>query len=582
MVDESNFISMFLDEAEEHIETWAQCSQELKLKFDLDWYNKLFRAAHSLKGGSKSVGLKKFGEFVHKVEDCIQVIGKDQKNLSDKQSDLLLSVENVLSDWVEELRNDHSYVPEETHDILKTVNSLLNLPANETKDFATQESKTPTGLQLFDDEPDTSASNDQNTSIDTNNEPPPDSSHKLSNKPTHSKNDLGTARIEKIKLIEAANLGRQLSIQKEIIKRSFETNQANSEWTKTVFENLYQNLGSLTESINSFQLSPIQPLLKRLVRSGQTTANKLNKQVDFVIEGESTQVDKSIQEKIKDPLMHILNNAVDHGLESTEERLKKGKKERSLVKLVVEPKNENIEIKIKDDGGGIDKSKILQKAIQKGLVSEGDKNLQDNEIFGLIMKPGFSTAEKLTEVSGRGVGLDVVNGTVKELKGIIEISSELNIGTEFHITLPLSVSSLDCIIIDIKGVQFCVAMSSIYEIVDLRNVKLSKTKKKNYRFLYKDKMIGLFKLSDYLKVSNSCHQDNLSKKSIQPALITKFRDKYLALECDHIIFQQEIVLEARSDKLGHANYYSGTTILNNGQPSIVLNLENIVHSIVST
>ncbi|MEX0798052.1 MAG: chemotaxis protein CheA, partial [Bacteriovoracaceae bacterium] len=290
------------------------------------------------------------------------------------------------------------------------------------------------------------------------------------------------------------------------------------------------------------------------------------KKINLHISGEDTEVDKSLLEKMADPLVHIVRNAADHGLESSEKRLEAGKSVEGNLWLSAYHKGNFTVIEVKDDGAGIDPEVIRKKAVEKGLIS-ADQILTDEESIELIFAPGFSTKEQVTEVSGRGVGMDVVKTNIKELRGEIKISSKMGEGSVFKIYLPLTLAIVDGMVVHAGEHRFVVPISQITESVHATQIHSIGGRKEVLSL--RGKSMALYRLSSLLGYSSN---DEISDQGIAMIVASEDKNKSFAVLVDDISEQQQVVIKPLSEELKGMPGITGAAILGDGSPSPILDL----------
>jgi two-component system chemotaxis sensor kinase CheA len=313
----------------------------------------------------------------------------------------------------------------------------------------------------------------------------------------------------------------------------------------------------------SMRLVPIQILSVKLQRYVRELSTQLGKKVRFLTEGMDTEIDKAIINQIEAPLMHIIRNAMDHGLEKPEERIRKGKSEECILKLSAFYSGTNAFIHIQDDGNGIDLEKVKAKAISSGLIDKKDV-LTEKETIALIFKPGFSTADKVSEVSGRGVGMDVVKKNINNLRGSIEVTTEKDLGTSFAIRLPLALSIMDVMLVKVGSLNY---MFPHHEVEICTAEKFDDVvEKKGFNLRYKDELISYLNLNSLFEESRI---ETVLEKSV---LILNKNDHKLAVEVDEILGKEQVVIKPVDEALQMISYLAGTTILGNGDLAFLIDV----------
>lgn len=311
----------------------------------------------------------------------------------------------------------------------------------------------------------------------------------------------------------------------------------------------------------------------RLVRD---LSKETGKNINLVIKGEKTELDKTLIEEINDPLVHLIRNSVDHGIEPPDEREIKGKDKTGTITLSAEHEGNHIIISIIDDGKGIDPEIIINKSISKGIISkEKADELSKQEIFNLIFAPGFSTAEKITNVSGRGVGMDVVKTNVTRLRGIIEIDSEVGKGTKIDIKLPLTLAIIQGLLVKVAGETIILPLSSVVEVVKIKKEQIY-TVNKTACIKLRDRVLPIINIDNLLY-----HTDTLQKKSEdQFIVVVGLAEKKYGIKVDDLIGQKEIVIKSLGKYLGNIEGVAGSTIMGDGAVVMIADIGEIINKLI--
>jgi two-component system, chemotaxis family, sensor kinase CheA len=329
--------------------------------------------------------------------------------------------------------------------------------------------------------------------------------------------------------------------------------------------------GDLQNIILNMRMVPVETVFNRFPRMVRQLARDLGKQINLEIIGAETELDRTVIDEIGDPLVHLLRNAIDHGIETPEERRKKGKPEVGTVKLKAYHSGNHVFIEIEDDGAGINRDKVLRKAIEKGIISEeAGHTLTDRQVFELIMASGFSTADKISDISGRGVGMDVVKTTIESLGGSITIDSEEGKGSIFSIQLPLTLSIISVMLVELEKEKYAIPLSSIIETAIIhKNDILNAHNQKVIDF--RGKVVPLVFLKDVFEVPVQNKQDDYYS-----VIIVRKGDKMAGLVVDSFIGQQEVVLKSLGNYLTNVFAISGATILGDGQVALIIDCNALI------
>jgi two-component system chemotaxis sensor kinase CheA len=325
----------------------------------------------------------------------------------------------------------------------------------------------------------------------------------------------------------------------------------------------------LQRNAMSLRMVPIRSTFQKMNRLVRDLAATQHKQVQLVLSGEDTELDRNIVEELADPLLHMMRNAVDHGIESPADRLAAGKSPQGTIELHATHQGGGILIRLRDDGRGLDTQRILNKALQKGLITAEDAPT-DKSIFNLIFLPGFSTAEAVTDISGRGVGMDVVRGNIARLRGRIDITSALGAGTTFEIFLPLTLAIIDGMLVGVGQERFIVPTLTIRESLRPQPHMVSTVQGKGELIRVRDKLIPLVRLSDKLglvsQVRDPC-------EGIVMVVDSGVRSR--ALLVDSLIGKQEVVIKSLGPTFKHQQGMSGAAILGDGRVALIIDPEAV-------
>lgn len=318
------------------------------------------------------------------------------------------------------------------------------------------------------------------------------------------------------------------------------------------------------------RMVPIESVVSRFPRMIRDLSKKLNKKMELYMSGEDTELDRTVIDEIGDPLMHILRNSADHGLESAEIRKERGKPEVGSIFLDAYQDGNNVVIEVRDDGNGIDIEQVRRKALEKGTITpEQANNMDDKAFLDLLFRPSFSTSEKVTEVSGRGVGLDVVKTKIEGLGGDIEVKTELTVGTTFVIRLPLTLAIIQALMVILGDEKYAIPLNTIQTIEDISVGDIKYIRGKEV-ISFRENVIPLIRLSDVLDIEQTEKVENLIVVIIQKG------DKKAGLVVDELIGQQEIVIKTLGKYLNNNKLLSGATILGDGEVALILDVNTLL------
>ncbi len=335
-------------------------------------------------------------------------------------------------------------------------------------------------------------------------------------------------------------------------------------------EQLERNTRELQESIMRIRMLPISFVFNRFPRLVHDMTSKLGKQVELVLSGEQTELDKTVMEKIGDPLVHLVRNSLDHGLEVPEKRLAANKSETGILKLNAYHQGGNIVIEISDDGAGLNEEKILHKAIEKGLV-DPNETLSPEKIHELIFLPGFSTADQVSDLSGRGVGMDVVRKNINSLGGAVEVKSESGVGSTFTIRLPLTLAIMDGQIIQVADQRYIIPLISIIESVEVDLNKVNKLTGKGELYKIRDEYVPLIRLTNVFNLDGGI--DDLEAGLL---VIVDCEDYKVGLFVDELLAQQQVVIKSLETNFRKVKGIAGATILGDGTVALILDIPGLM------
>lgn len=387
-----------------------------------------------------------------------------------------------------------------------------------------------------------------------------------------------TARVSKPIRVDAEKVDRLINLMGEIVisqsMLSLQVNEAgfaqNSPTGLALIE--LQNLTrEIQSSVMSIRAQPIKPVFMRMSRVVREVSNATGKKANIVLEGENTEVDTTVIEGLSDPLTHMIRNSVDHGIESIEKRIELGKPEIGEIKLSASHSSGKIVIEVRDDGAGINREKVLEIAIKKGLV-QSEANLSDEEIDQLIFAPGFSTADSVTDVSGRGVGMDVVRQSIQALGGRVTIASTPGKGSIFTLSLPLTLAILDGMLVKTADQMFVVPVSSMIETIKLKDDDVFEIGDGHMVFKLRNQLIPIVDVGHDLGFSPK--RTGYNEGTV--LIVESGNNSMSAFIVDTIIGQQQVVIKSMESNYRRINSIAAATILGNGRIALILDVEEIV------
>ncbi|MGM0499784.1 MAG: chemotaxis protein CheW [Bacillota bacterium] len=383
-------------------------------------------------------------------------------------------------------------------------------------------------------------------------------------------NSSSTVRVDISKLDTLMNMVGELLINKSRLE--------SLDIKKTKFKEIMPQLDRVTMDLHhivmQIRMVPVGVMFSRFPRMMRDLSNKMNKEIDFVMSGQETELDRSIIDELADPLTHLLRNAIDHGIEKPAERKAAGKDEKGKVELLAYQKGSEIIIEVKDDGAGIKAAAIAKKAVDKGIIeAEEVEQLERRDILDFVFHPGFSTAQEITDVSGRGVGMDIVRSTVKKLDGQISIESEPGEGSTFKITLPLTLAISQALMVKIIGDIFAIPLSAVSETLTIETENIKKIRGKDVIVL-RETTIPIVSAASIFGTEAQRSFKN-SKKDLS-VVILKSGERKVGLVVDQLLNQQEIVIKSLGKYLQDTRYISGATIIGDGDVALIIDVRDVV------
>ena len=380
-------------------------------------------------------------------------------------------------------------------------------------------------------------------------------------------------KISKIIKVDVSHLDRLMNLVGELVITKGRLEQiaerlGDRELLETL-STLSRLLTELQDEIMEMRLTPVAEVFNKFPRMVRELARKMGKEVEFIIEGADIEVDRTILDKLGDVLVHLLRNAIDHGIEPPEEREKLGKPRTGRLELIAKRERSHVEIIVRDDGRGIDPEKIKKKAIEKGLITpEQAAEMSDEEAINLIFLPGFSTKDQVTDVSGRGVGMDVVKEVVKSLNGSIAVYSEVGKGTTFVLKLPVSMAIIQALLIKVQDEVYAVPINNILESIEIKRENLKSIGGKEVIVL-RGEIIPVIMLHELFGLP-------MPELEEFPALVVDLGAQKVAIGVDELLHKKDIVIKSLGKMLSHISGFAGATILGDGSVVLIIEINGLL------
>jgi two-component system chemotaxis sensor kinase CheA len=676
-VDMSQFYGVFFEESQEHLDVMEHLLMELSLDApDIEELNSIFRAAHSIKGGSGVFGFDALTGLTHVMENILDLARKYEIDMTKVIVDQLLVTVDTLKtilecyqneediDWgaIETgtkqlealLKEDDSVIvdeqpsdedqgfglfenpvvssEDESFGFFETVSSTTEETGfgffeeqSTTQDEGTNTTAPPTEQNLgqavtdidadsfgfFEDEPETESPKTDNLDTDsaavgvsaeqiaqrtspqaTGPETAPETAQvtpstkdseaastaarkaKAKAKPKSENKESGSIRVDTLKIDSLVNLVGELVITQSMIKIvGKDVHGETEEKLDGAINELSRNIREIQEAVMSMRMLPMSFAFNRFPRVVRDLADKLGKEVDLIIQGGATEIDKGLIEKLVDPLTHLIRNSIDHGIEMPAQRESVGKQKKGTVILGAEQRGGSIIITITDDGAGLNRERILEKAISSGMDINPD--MPDEKVWPLIFEAGFSTAEAVTDVSGRGVGMDVVRRNIESIGGLVEIESHQNEGSVFTIRLPLTLAIVDGMCVSVSDQTFVVPLTNIIESMQPDGEQL-KTLQNDHLLWVRGEYWPLVNLYQIMGIDNAIADPT---KAI--VVLVETSRKRFGILVDALDGQQQVVIKSLEQHYKRVPGVAGATIMGDGSVAMILDVESIASQVNS-
>ena len=596
-------IKQFVNEGEENLEK----AEEALLSLEQDPANsehvqQAFRAFHSFKGNSGFLGLKDMEKLSHSAESVLEQFRTGDLAPSSKVLNLILEIIDFLRNGMSALESggsaDIPATPGLVHlleDFSGTKSPAKPAPKPETKEPEKKEEKQeekPAVEEKKEKEPQASEKPAQKAKVEEKpktdkkpepKKPPTAAATKASATaaPTAPKaqpvkrntTQRQSVRVDVEKLDILLDLVGELVISEAMVAQNPDIKALGM--TLERFEKAVMQLDKITRDLQdvatSIRMIPLSGTFRRMVRLVRDLSQKAGKKVDFIILGEETEVDKTVIEQITDPLIHIIRNSIDHGIEVPDERQAAGKE--AIGKLTLEAKyvGGEVWISVLDDGRGLNRERILNRAIERGLIDGDPEALSDDEVWQFIFNPGFSTAEKITDVSGRGVGMDVVKRNIENIRGKVDIKSWKGHGSEIILRLPLTLAIIDGMIIRVGDERYTMPITAIKESIQAQPEMVTETMDGQEILRIREHLIPVVRLHELFEIETDVEK-------LEDGIITVVENegRQVCLLVDELIGQQQVVIKGLSDFVSNHPCVSGCTILGDGDISLILDIAGII------
>ncbi|MCX5712153.1 MAG: chemotaxis protein CheW [Candidatus Omnitrophica bacterium] len=560
--DKTKFLAQFKAETREHLQKLSLGLIKLEKKpKNKELLDAMMREAHTIKGSATMMGFKRITDIAHRMENGLENGLKGNLILAKIHFDALLkctdAIEPLLEDKV--CWEDSGVARPFVDNLCQEVDDIFSgkIPAKPAAKKETRKAARSTEAREA-SVPAASVVQEESIRVDL------DKLDKLVN-------ISGELLISKIRL---NGLIKDLSLKSDSYKELDEN-----------YRNVVKDLGRVTETMDfltsdmqdevmKVRMVPVAYLFNSFPRAMRELAQKEHKEIDFEVKGQDTELDKSIIEEIKDPIMHLLRNCIDHGIETPAERKAKAKPEAGRITLSAIQEGSQIIIEVSDDGNGIDTKRIVEIAKQKGLVENSQSTeLTQEQVYQLLFLPGFSTKDEVTETSGRGVGLDVVREAVKKLKGRVEVISEVGSGSTFRMNLPLTLAIKEVLLVGSGSQVFAIPVDSVVETIRVQATDI-KTVETKEAINIRGQIMPLLRLNSVFGLPAK----GIFEKRFIPLVVVQSVEKRIGLLVDQLMGRQEIISKNMGDPLKHVKDIAGATIMENGRVILILDVASIIES----
>lgn len=583
-MQDADLVAGFIAEAFEHLEAIEINVLELEqAPDDIDIINNIFRPFHTIKGVSGFLNLTTINKLAHSTENLLDDVRNNKLTMSADIIDVVLGVGDYLRSMVQNLSDMLEQGPSayKDFDISDWIQKVVILQAGGDLDGAAPApvpaaapkqrvaAVTPKSSPVTQAAPEEDSTEDQ----DDHFEPAASalSQSATTGKAPQAKAKIGASiKVDVEKLDGLVNAVGELVIMQAMVRQNPLITSISEPKLNKDFGQLSRITTELQKTAMSMRMVPIRQTFQKMTRLVRDLSKKSGKLVDLIMEGEETEIDRNMVDSIYDPLVHMMRNSVDHGVQKPAEREAVGKPGKGTVKLLAYHKGGNIIIEIIDDGQGLNTAKIRSKAIERGLMGPAD-NISDHDVNNMIFLPGFSTADQITDVSGRGVGMDVVKKGVEKLRGKCELVSIPGEGTQFLMRLPLTLAIIDGIIVRVGQERYIIPTISVQESMRPKATHYKTVQGQGETIMVRNTLIPIIRLNHVFDVKNSC-----TEITSGIVVVVENEGRHRALLVDELLGKQEVVIKSLGDYLKDIKGLAGGTILGDGRVGLILDLAGLI------
>ncbi len=576
--DDMEILTDFISEAQENLDTIEISLIELEHDpVNTDIINDIFRPFHTIKGVAGFLSLTKINKLAHATENLLDSARSGDFIISHTVTDIILASVDTLKALLDKVKQGIQTGYRESDDDID-VDSLRSR-LKQLQISLTKGEKEPLGEILVRKKELSQSDLDQALEFQNKNsvkklgeilveekkvKPKQVASALMEQSCVKKKIDV-QVRVSTQKLDDLVDYAGELVIAQSMLRQQTKEDVIVS---KTVSQ-LGQIVNHMQNIAMSMRMIPIQATFMKMIRLVRDLSRKSGKEIHLSMTGEDTEIDRNVVDALYEPMVHMIRNACDHGIEATSERSKTGKPAQGNIHLCAYHKGGNIIIEIEDDGKGLDKDKILEKAKSTGLI-KGDEQMTDTQVFDLIMQPGFSTAKEITDISGRGVGMDVVKDGIEKFRGHLNIASKKGKGTKFIISLPLTLAIIDGMLIGVDDQRYVIPTIAIQKAFKPRQGEYFTVKGKGEMVKDRGNLIPLIRLNEIYGTSNN-------KKSIDACLVVvvESKEEKRAILIDELLGKDEYVIKSLGHSMNDIQGIAGGAILADGKVGLILDVDGI-------
>jgi two-component system chemotaxis sensor kinase CheA len=554
LAQDRELMTDFVLESREHLSAIETQLLELERDpCDAEALNAAFRGFHTIKGLAGFLELAEIQKLAHEVEAVLDRARDAQLRLTSAAIDVILESADYLRRWVAHLEasleNRDTKAPASDETLYMRIQGLLSAQS------PTAAVEALAALAAAVEDPEAAAV--------------PAPGENAPRAASATRHETMAVKVDTQKLDYLVDMAGEMVIAETLVRHDPELSATRSPRLQRNLAQLTRITADLHKTVMAMRLVPIGPLFRRMARLVRDLARQFGKNVEMVTEGDEIELDRTIVEELADPLMHMVRNAIDHGIETPEERLKNGKEVPACLSLKAQHRAGQVVIAIADDGRGLNRDKILKTARERGLIASGDA-MDDAKVYDLIFEPGFSTAAQVTQVSGRGVGMDVVRRHIEKLRGRIEIRSSPGAGTTFSLKLPLTLAIIDGLVVGVGSERYILPMFVVREMFRPRQETLWTVQQRGEMALVRGALLPVLRLHRSFAVTPRS-EDPLHSVVV----VVEAEGHRFCLVVDELIGKQEVVIKGLGDLFKQATGIAGGAILGDGRVGLILDVDRL-------